>query len=120
MLGVHRRLNVKDLINFNSKYVSTGQVGGYIKRLYRQEGFNHIGYYFQNNRVYLFTYSNNLEVIRYFDDRCPAMVEEDCMKVDPIAHEFRQMFSEELDPYQTYKEVIKDDEDFIKDIRNEL
>ena len=63
LLGLHRRLNVKDLINFNSKYVSTGQVGGYIKRLYRQEGFNHIGYYFQNNRVYLFTYSNNLEKI---------------------------------------------------------
>ena len=48
------------------------------------------------------------------------MVEEDCIKVDPVAHEFRQMFSEELDPYQTYKEVIKDDEDFIKDITNEL
>ena len=120
MLGVHRRLNVKDLINFNSKYVSTGQVGGYIRHLYRYEGFNHIGYYFQNNRVYLFTYSDNIEVIRYFDDRCPAMVEEDCMKVDPVAHDFRQMFSEELDPYQTYKEVIKDDEDFIKDITNEL
>ena len=42
------------------------------------------------------------------------------MKVDPVAHEFRQMFSEELDPYQTYKEVIKDDEDFIRDITNEL
>ena len=67
-----------DVISFNMKHVSTGQVGAYIKKLYREENFLHIGYRWDNGRFVIYTLPGNKEVIQYFKDRCPAMVENEC------------------------------------------
>lgn len=74
-----------DVMQINAKHVSTGQIGGYIKKLYEEEGFRHIGYRFKNidglTRFIIYTLPNQLEVIQYFEDRCPAMVEEKCRNI---------------------------------------
>ena len=118
MRGMHRRFNLKIVVDFNAMQVSTGMIGGYIKRLYEREGFKNIGYSISGNRVYLYTYSYNLTVIKYFEDRCPGMIEEACMNCSAIAHDFENMFSDEEDPKHVYKFVKSDSE--YRDITNDL
>lgn len=81
-----------DVIDFNAKHVATGQVGAYIKKLYREENFLHIGYRFENKkgncRFVIYTLPGQREVIQYFKDRCPVMVEKECMELTGEAHEF--------------------------------
>ena len=80
-----------DVIDINAMHVSTGKIGGYIKRLYREEGLSHIGYRIENKnglkRWVIYTLPDQIEVIQYFRDRCPAMVEE-CRKTRGEAHEW--------------------------------
>ena len=81
-----------DVIDFNAKHVSTGQVGAYIQKLYREENFLHIGYRFENKngncRFVIYTLPGQREVIQYFKDRCPAMVENECRALAGEAHEW--------------------------------
>lgn len=88
-----------DCININGYDVSTGQVGSYIKCLYDTKGFRYIGYDFVNEdglcRVVLYTLPANKQVIRYFEDRCPAMVEEEIKKATIV--EFT------TDPWDTFE-----------------
>lgn len=73
-----------DLIDFDGQNVSTGRVGGYILYLYDQFKFSHIGYRAENIdgfvRFVLYTIPDNKKVIKYFEDRCPAIVEYECIK----------------------------------------
>ena len=81
-----------DVMDINTMYVSTGQIGEYIKNLYRKEGFKHIGYRHAVkdglDRFVIYTLPNQKEVIRYFKDRCPAMVEEECRKLQGEEYEW--------------------------------
>ena len=87
-----RRQIYVEVIDFNAMHVSTGNIGGYIKRLYREEGLSHIGYRIVNKnglkRWVIYTLPDQIEVIQYFRDRCPAMVEEECRKTRGEAHEW--------------------------------
>lgn len=78
ILGKKRTVVSVDVISFNMKHVSTGQVGAYIQKLYREEKFLHIGYRHEGGRFVIYTLPGNNEVIQYFEDRCPAMVENEC------------------------------------------
>lgn len=81
-----------DLIDFNAMNIGTGNVGSYIKWLYCEYGFLHIGYRFENQngncRFVLHTLPENRNVMQYFKDRCPAMVEIECKSKDSIPHKF--------------------------------
>lgn len=82
-----------DLIDFSRTHVSTGQVGGYIKKLYEEEKFLHIGYRYANingsDRFILYTLPGLEKTIQYFKDRCPAMIEEECRKIDVSNVDFK-------------------------------
>lgn len=75
-----------DVIDISAKHVSTGQMGAYIKKLYKEEGFRHLGYRFENRngmcRFVIYTLPHQREVIQYFKDRCPAMVENECKTLE--------------------------------------
>lgn len=79
----------EDLIDFDASSISTGKVVGYIKYLYREKKFSHIGYRVDNIngnvRFVLYTLSGSLNrrLIQYFKDRCPAMVERECKSCAP-------------------------------------
>lgn len=95
MLFKKKKLPIQiDLINFNNQHVSTGQVGEYILNLYEKEGFNHLGYRYENmnrqGRFVIYTLPENTVPIQYFKDRCPAMIEEECKKLEGCAHYFEQ------------------------------
>lgn len=74
-----------DVMEIDARYVSTGQVGEYIKNLYNNEGFRHIGYRFETrdmiSRFVIYTLPDQKMVIQYFNARCPSMVEEECRKL---------------------------------------
>lgn len=76
-----------DVAEFSGANVSTGQVGYYIKKLYEEEGFIHIGYRFENKnglmRVILYTIPPAKTISQYFKDRCPAMIEKECKECEP-------------------------------------
>lgn len=95
MLFKKKKLPIQiDLINFSNQHVSTGQVGEYILNLYEKEGFNHLGYRYENmnghGRFVIYTLPENTLPIQYFKDRCPAMIEEECKKLEGCAHYFEQ------------------------------
>lgn len=81
-----------DLIDFSGMHVATGQVGSYIKHLYEEHDFQHIGYRYKNIngdlRFILYTVPNNKLAVQYFKDRCPAMVENECRSCEGIPHKF--------------------------------
>ncbi len=93
MLFKKRQISV-DVMDINAMHVATGQIGEYIKNLYRNEDFRHIGYRFENRdglcRFVIYTLPNQKAVIQYFKDRCPAMVEEECRKLQGEAHEWAE------------------------------
>lgn len=81
-----------DVMNFSMQRVGTGQVGAYILRyLYDELEFRHIGYEIANVdgevRCFLFTVPGNKEVIHYFKDRCPGMIEEKVSTFKGVAHD---------------------------------
>lgn len=81
-----------DVIDINAMHVSTGQIGGYIKKLYKEEEFSHMGYRFENrnglSRFVIYTLPYSKEIIQYFKDRCPAMIEEECKVANNTPHKF--------------------------------
>lgn len=87
MKNIFRKLSPEyrdevELINFSSLHVSTGQLENYITRLLLEEGFSGIYYRARGNRFYLYAANNyNKNLIQYFKDRCPAMIEEACKKM---------------------------------------
>lgn len=84
----HKKPVSIDCIDFDASNVSTGQIGSYIKYLYNEYDFRHIGYRFENRdgncRWIIYTLSHQKRVIQYFKDRCPAMVESECRMMRPI------------------------------------
>lgn len=90
MLFKKKQISV-DVMDINAMHVSTGQIGKYIRDLYRKEDFRHIGYRFEQKdgllRCIIYTLPNQKAVIQYFKDRCPAMVEEECRKLQGEEHE---------------------------------
>lgn len=80
--------NRVDCIDINAQHISTGQMGWYIKQLYEKEDFCHIGYEFVNKdgicRFVIYTLPNQKNVTQYFKDRCPAMVEQECLSALPV------------------------------------
>ncbi len=84
MLFKKRQISV-DVMDISASYVASGQIVEYIKNLYRNKDFRHIGYRLENRdgliRYVIYTLPNQKEIIQYFKDRCPAMVEEECRKL---------------------------------------
>lgn len=72
-------------MEISAMHVSTGQISWYIKKLYEEEGFRHIGYRFENRnglcRFVIYTLPHQHAVVQYFKDRCPGMVEEKCKNI---------------------------------------
>lgn len=85
-----KRIVSVDVMNISAMHISTGQIGSYIKSLYQEEGFRHIGYRFENQdglcRFIIYTLPTQKDVIQYFKDRCPAMVEEKCIQCADQPH----------------------------------
>ena len=81
-----------DIADFNASHISTGIIGAYIKKLYKEEKFLHIGYRLENKdgllRYILYTLPDSKIIIQYFKDRCHAMIEKECMDCEPEAHYF--------------------------------
>ena len=89
-MGIFKRAISVDVAEFSGKHVSTCQVGSYIKKLYAEENFEHLGFRFEKNdkgilRVILYTLSHSRAteaIIQYFKDRCPSMIEDDIKKCE--------------------------------------
>ncbi len=85
---------VVDVIDINAKHVATGQMGAYIKKLYKEEDFRHIGYRFENReglcRFVIYTLASQRQVVQYFKDRCPAMVENECRSLVGVPHNWNE------------------------------
>lgn len=73
-----------EMINFCGQNISTGAVGSYIVYLYKHAKLSHLGYTYKNEdgeiRFIIYGYRSNVKAIRYFKDRCPAMVEDEVIK----------------------------------------
>lgn len=82
-MSIFKRNNkpcIIEMIDFNGQNISTGAVGAYIVNLYRTEGLNHLGFNYRKTpdgslRFVIYGLKGNTKAIRYFKDRCPAMVE---------------------------------------------
>ncbi len=85
---------VVDVIDINAMHIATGQMGAYIKKLYQEEKFRHIGYRFENRnglcRFVIYTLASQKQVIQYFKDRCPAMIENECRELEGVAHKWNK------------------------------
>jgi len=107
---IKKKTKQHELINFSFQNLSTGQVGEYIlKELYKKNNFSHIGYKYVKDggelRCILYTLSNpSKRLVNYFNDRCPAMVEEKANSYEGIAHEFVKWGSTGIEIVQEYKE----------------
>ena len=81
-----------DLIEISRMHVGTGQIGHYLKKLCEEEGFMHMGYRYSNHsslsRFVIYAASPTAEMIQYFKDRCPAMVENECRALEGIPHDW--------------------------------
>jgi len=80
-----------NVIDFSMQRIGTGQVGAYILHyLYDELKFRHIGYDIftvdGEVRCFLFTVPGNKEVINYFKDCCPGMIEEKVSTFEGLAH----------------------------------
>ena len=77
-------INIYKLIDIDASNISTGQMSNYIKYLSSYNRLNHIGYRPENikDKVLRFViysrYKDNKSKL-YFDDRCPAMVENEVL-----------------------------------------
>lgn len=85
MLFRKKKISV-DVMDINRQHVSSGRIEEYIRNLYRDEGFMHIGYRVEDRdglqRFVIYTLPGQKDVIQYFKDRCPAMVEQECRKLE--------------------------------------
>ena len=74
-----------DVMDISTKHVKASQVRAYIEKLYKDEGFQHICYRIENknglSRFVVYTLPGANEIIQYFKDRCPAMVEKECLEL---------------------------------------
>ena len=81
-----------DLIEISRMHVSTGQIAHYLKKLRDEEHFIHLGYRISNhdslNRFVIYAASPTPELVQYFKDRCPAMVENECRALEGISHDW--------------------------------
>lgn len=109
----------EDLINFSAQHVGTGQVGAYIKKLYKEERFTHLGYRVENSDKYgdlrfvIYTLPGARKIKQYFQDRCPAMVENECRALEGVPHKwnewpngFREVSDEEFEPKDEWTNKI--------------
>lgn len=87
-----RRIYI-NVMEINAKHVSTGQIGHYLKKIQEEENFRHLGYKFVRrghlSRFVIYTLPGSEEIIQYFKDRCPAMVEAECRALEGVAHNWR-------------------------------
>lgn len=83
----------RDLIEINQQHVATGQMGAYIKKLYEEEAFRHMGYRFEKHgclgRYVIYAFFPSEYMVQYFKDRCPAMVEMECRKLEGVPHKWK-------------------------------
>ena len=78
---------MEPIANFSADQLSSGQVCHYIAYLWVVRDFRHIGYLTQNEdgclRYILYQYGKaNSKVKRYFNDRCPAMIEQEIRDIN--------------------------------------
>lgn len=78
-----------DVAEFSSTHVGPDMVATYITNLYKKEKFLHIGYRLEESehgflRYVLYTLPTSKIVIQYFKDRCPAMIEKECMECKSV------------------------------------
>lgn len=94
IFGKKEKNPVVDVIDINAMHVATGQMGAYIKKLYAEEGFRHIGYRFEKRkglcRFVIYTLASQRQVIQYFKDRCPAMVENECRALEGVDYKWNE------------------------------
>lgn len=94
MIFKKRKKEIVKLAEFSANNVSTGMIGGYIlSHLYDRMGFSHIEYKIKNTydgdlRVVLNAWSPDSKMINYFNDRCPAMIEQEVQKSIQMPHDF--------------------------------
>ncbi len=84
------KIKTIDVININAKNIMPGQMRTYMSKLRYEKGFDGVGFRFELKkniaRYVIFTVvgrPNTREVIQYFKDRCPAMVENECIQLKP-------------------------------------
>ena len=80
------------LINIDGSNISTGMVGGYLLKL-RKLGMIHLGYKFIKieglSRVNIYSaVPVPIRTKMYFEDRCPAIVEQEIKESEPMPHSF--------------------------------
>ena len=78
--------HMADLIELSAKDVSTSMISKYISYLWIYKGIRHLGYIFTNNngvsRYTIYQYHHaTRDAMFYFNDRCPAMIEEEINEV---------------------------------------
>lgn len=86
--------DIVECINFNGQDVSTGAVGAYIVSLYKFKGLKHLGFTYRKEsdgtlRFAIYCLRHNTQAIRYFKDRCPAMVENECLNFKKPLYTFK-------------------------------
>ena len=78
--------NTADLIEISAKDISTSMISKYIAYLWIYKGIRHLGYIFTNNKgasryiIYQYHHATQ-DALYYFNDRCPAMIEEEIIEV---------------------------------------
>ena len=75
------------VMTFTTKNISLSQIGSYLAKLQKINGFIHLGYITINTnwgstRYGIVSKYWTPEVIQYFKDRCPAIVEDEVRKID--------------------------------------
>lgn len=86
--------DIVECINFDGHNLSTGAVGSYLVWLSKYEDFKHLGFTYRKEsdgalRFVIYCLRDNHRAIRYFKDRCPAMVEAECSKFKNPLYPFK-------------------------------
>lgn len=89
-----RKPDIVECINFNGHDVSTGAVGSYIIWLGIYKDLHHLGFTYRKEndgslRFVIYTLRYNHQAIRYFKDRCPAMVEDEVKRFRKSTYRFK-------------------------------
>lgn len=86
--------DIVECINFNGQNVSTGAVGSYLVWLANHEDLHHLGFTYRKEndgslRFVIYCLKYNQKAVRYFKDRCPAMVEDEVKKFRKPIYRFK-------------------------------
>ena len=98
-----------DVIKFSEGNIEARQIAAYIKRLYKEKDFSHIGYHFEEDgrQWVIHTRPNQEEVIKYFREQSSESIINSIQKENPKSMAANHTIAIYIDNFSEFISYIK-------------